>query len=111
MRALFAALLLCLGLFFVHGVQAEEKLVRDLPPGLQIPDAAHPGPNFDVDRATEAYIGLLTPEQRAKSDAYFEGGYWLQLWNLLYSLGVAALLLASGWSRRMRETAQRINHR
>ena len=111
MRILFAVFALCLGLLFVQSVHAEATLTRDLPPGLQIPDAARPGPNFDVDRATDAYIGLLSPEQRAKSDAYFEGGYWLQLWNFLYGLGVSALLLVSGWSRRMRETAQRISHR
>jgi STE24 endopeptidase len=111
MRNLFAVLALCLGLLFAHNAHAEAPLNRDLPPGLQIPDAARPGPNFDVDRATDAYINLLSPEQRAKSDAYFEGGYWIQLWNLLYSLAVSVLLLVSGWSRRMRETAQRISHR
>ena len=56
---------------------ATAPTARDLPPGLQIPDAARPGPNFDVDRATDAYLNLLSPEQRAQSDAYFEGGYWL----------------------------------
>jgi len=111
MRNLFVVLALCLGLLFAIHANAEPTLNRDLPPGLQIPDAARPGPNFDVDRATDAYINLLSPEQRAKSDAYFEGGYWLQLWNLLYGIGVSILLLASGWSRRMRETAQRISHR
>ena len=111
MRDLFAVLALCLGLLFVTNVRADDALHRDLPPGLQIPDAARPGPNFDVDRATDAYLNLLSPEQRAKSDAYYEGGYWLQLWNFLYGLGVAVLLLATGWSRRMREAAQRISHR
>ena len=80
---------------------------RDLPPGLQIPAAARPGPAFDVERATQAYIDLLTPEQRARSDAYFEGGYWLQLWGLLYGFLVAAILLGSGLSRRMRDFAER----
>ena len=85
--------------------------VRDLPPGLQIPDAARPGPNFDVDRATEAYLNLLTPEQRRLSDAYFEGNYWLQLWSLLYGLAVAALLLSGGISVRMRDLARRVSPR
>lgn len=69
---------------------------------LQIPEGARAGPDFDVNRATQAYLNLLTPEQRAKSDAYFEGGYWLQLWGFLYGLGVAALLLfgrVSAWLR------------
>ncbi|MFZ2755224.1 MAG: M48 family metallopeptidase [Lysobacteraceae bacterium] len=86
-------------------------LTRDLPPGLQVPEAAVAGPDFDVERATEAYLGLLSPGQRAQSDAYFEGGYWLQLWQLLYGLGVSVLLLATGWSRRMRDRAQRISAR
>ncbi len=78
-------------------------LNRDLPPGLQIPEAAKPGPNFDVDAATESYLNLLSPEQRAKSDAYFEGGYWVGFFGGLYGLAVAAILLLSGLSRRMRE--------
>ena len=81
---------------------------RELPPGLEVPAAARPGPDFDADRATEAYLALLTPEQKAQSDAYFEGGYWLRLWGWLYGIGVALVLLASGLSRRMREIARRI---
>ena len=57
---------------------------RDLAPGLQIPAAARPSPNFDVDKATQAYLNLLSPQQRAQSDAYFEGGYWLQLWEFRF---------------------------
>lgn len=85
--------------------------VRDLPPGLQIPAAARPGPTFNVDSATEAYLDLLSPQQRAQSDAYFEGGYWLQLWEFVYGLGVAALLLWGGISRRMRDLARRLSAR
>ncbi len=82
-------------------------IARDFPPGLQIPDAARPGPNFDADKATEAYLNLLSPEQRKLSDAYFEGGYWLHLWDLLVGIAVGALFLASGVSVRMRDFAQR----
>ena len=90
---------------------AASSIVRDLPPGLQIPDAAKPGPNFDVDKATEAYLSLLSPEQRQLSDSYFEGGYWLQLWGFLYGIGVAAILLYTGLSRRMRDIGRRIARR
>lgn len=83
----------------------------ELPPGLQIPAAAQPGPGFDVDRATGAYLALLSPEQTRKSDAYFEGGYWIQLWNFLYGLAIAAVFMLTGLSRRMRETAQRVSPR
>lgn len=57
--------------------------------------------------AAEAWLARLTPEQRAKSDAYFEGGYWLLLWDFLYGLGVAALLLGTGLSARLRDLAER----
>jgi STE24 endopeptidase len=92
-------------------VRADAPASRDLPPGLQIPDASKPGPNFDVDRATEAYLNLLSPEQRASSDAYFEGGYWLQLWEFLYGLVVAGVLLWGGISRRLRDIARRVSAR
>ncbi|HVT32768.1 MAG TPA: M48 family metallopeptidase [Rhodanobacteraceae bacterium] len=94
-----------------HAASAAESIVRDLPPGLQIPDAARPGPGFDVDRATEAYLGLLSPEQRALSDAYFEGGYWLRLWGFLYGLGVAAIFLLTGLSRSMRDLGRQLSRR
>jgi len=90
---------------------ADGSIVRDLAPGLHIPQAAQPGPDFDVERATAAWLALLTPEQRALSDAYFEGGYWLQFWSLLSTLAAMAILLLSGLSRRLRDLAQRLSHR
>src|ERR1700688_583230 len=89
----------------------DAALVRDLPPGLHVPEQAIAGPAFDVDRATAAWLDTLSPEQRSLSDSYFEGGYWLQLWHLLYGLGIVAALLVSGFSRRMRDLAQRISKR
>jgi STE24 endopeptidase len=62
----------------------------------------------DPEAATRAWLAQVPPQQRARSDAYFEGGYWLQLWDLLYGLGVAWLLLASGLSRGLRERARRL---
>ncbi|HVR94601.1 MAG TPA: hypothetical protein VHI75_12250, partial [Casimicrobiaceae bacterium] len=90
---------------------ADAAVVRDLPPGLHVPETAMAGPAFDVDRATAAWLDTLSPEQRSLSDSYFEGGYWIQLWNLLYGLGVVAALLLSGFSRRMRDLAERISIR
>jgi len=105
-----AVFLMCVGLCLLFGASAAAAgSAADLPPGLQIPDAARPGSQFDVDRATEAYLNLLSPEQRARSDSYFEGGYWLQLWGLLYGFGVAAVLLWGGISRRMRDLARRLS--
>ena len=112
MKTVIALALLGLFVWFATPLaHADSPITRDLPPGLQIPDATRPGPNFDVDRATEAYLNLLSSEQRALSDAYFEGGYWLQLWGFVYGLGVAALLLWGGISRRLRDIARRLSAR
>ena len=83
-------------------------LAEDAAPALTIPEGAQSGPDFDVLRATEAWVGTLSLEQRAKSDAYFEGGYILQLVGFLYGLGVAALFLLTMLSCRMRALAERI---
>jgi STE24 endopeptidase len=112
MKMLSAILFFCLcALFTSSEIHAESPIVRDLPPGLQIPDGARPGPNFNVDQATDAYLNLLSPEQRQLSDAYFEGGYWIQLWAFLYGLGVAGLLLWGGISVRLRNLARRVSAR
>ena len=70
--------------------------------------AAASNVKFDPVAATEAYLAKVTPEQRARSDAYFEGGYWLHLWGFLYGVAVAILLLATRLSARMRDLAVRI---
>ncbi len=62
---------------------------------------------FEAGEATRAYLARMTPEQKARSDAYFEGGYWLRLWELLYTVVVAWLLLWLGWSAWMRNFAER----
>ncbi|MGI4885074.1 MAG: M48 family metallopeptidase [Janthinobacterium lividum] len=71
------------------------------PPVLVVPAGAQAGPHFNVETATQAYLDTLTPAQKAKSDAYFEGGYWLLLWGLLVDVAVAAVFLPLGLSRRM----------
>ncbi len=76
---------------------------------LEIPRAAAlPAGAFDPEAATRAYLDTLSPEKKARSDAYFEGGYWLQLWGLLYGVGVAWLLLGTGLSARLRDLAERM---
>jgi len=110
-RLLVVVALLVLAVGLAPALAADGTMPGELAPGLVIPDAARPGPDFDVERATRAYIELLSPEQRARSDAYFEGGYWLKLWDLLYGFAIAAILLLTGASRRMRERAERITRR
>jgi STE24 endopeptidase len=70
-------------------------------------ETAAPGRAFDPVAATDAYLATVAGEKRARSDAYFEGGYWLQLWDFLLGIGVNVALLATGLSRRMRDLAAR----
>jgi STE24 endopeptidase len=65
-------------------------------------------PAFDVRAAVEAYLDSVPADARARSDAYFEGGYWLILWHFLNVAAVAILLLSTGLSAKMRDLAARI---
>ena len=65
-------------------------------------------PAFDVDTATRAYLALLQGPARAKSDAYFEGGYWLPLWDTLVAVIINLLLLRTRLSARFRDVAERL---
>ena len=79
------------------------------PPAVPLAaQAPPPGGSFDPVAATEAWLSTLPPAARARSDAYFEGGYWLLLWGFLYGLGVSWVLLATGLSVRMRDVAERV---
>jgi STE24 endopeptidase len=49
----------------------------------RVPPAAQPSPHFDSDAATEAYMAMMPPAAIARSNAYFEGGYWLILWDFV----------------------------
>jgi STE24 endopeptidase len=77
-------------------------------PTLHIPAGAQSGPGFNVDTATRAWLATMPPEQKTRSDSYFEGGYWLILWDFLYGAAIAIVLLATRWSARMRDLAERI---
>lgn len=82
------------------------------PPAPPVPSAAAaPAETLDVEAATEAYLATLTPDQRAKSDRYFEKGYWIQLWGFLWTAALATALLFSGVSARFRDLARRITRR
>jgi STE24 endopeptidase len=63
--------------------------------------------SFDPAAATQAWLDTVPSEKRAKSDAYFEGGYWLILWNFLLAVAISIFLLASRISARMRDFAER----
>ena len=62
---------------------------------------------FDVEAATRAYTDTLQGAARAKSDSYFEGGYWLILWGMLVTVLSSWLMLRQGWSAKWRDWAER----
>jgi len=64
--------------------------------------------SLDIPAAVEAYLAKMPPAERARSNAYFEGGYWLLLWDFLSTVAVMWLLLRFRWSMRMRDLAERI---
>jgi STE24 endopeptidase len=66
---------------------------------------------FDPQAATDQMLASVPADSRARSDAYFEGGYWIRLWSTLISAGVMIALLHTGLSRRMRERAERLTTR
>lgn len=68
-------------------------------------------PGFDPEVATRAYLESLQGAARARSDAYFEGGYWLILWGTLIGILVHWLMLHFGWSASWRDWARRVSSR
>jgi STE24 endopeptidase len=87
-----------------QGAQASTAMPTVLP----VPPEAQPGPNFNAEAATNAYLAEIPPSAKARSDAYFEGGYWLILWDFLYLVAISILALHLGWSAGMRNLAERV---
>jgi STE24 endopeptidase len=111
MRLIAASVLLLVALLsstllFAQSAPAFPASARD----IAIPVAAQPGPNetIDVNAAVNAYLAEVPPAARARSDAYFEGGYWLLLWDFLWGAVIYILLLATRLSAWMRNFAERI---
>jgi STE24 endopeptidase len=63
---------------------------------------------LDPAAATQAWLNSVPKEKREKSDAYFEGGYWLILWNYLVAAGISIFLLSSWISARLRDFSERL---
>lgn len=123
MRLAITALMLCLTpLFASLAVNANESggkppqstpeqnapASTKMPDVVPIPPEAQPGPDFNAEAATNAYLAEIPSAARARSDAYFEGGYWLMLWDFLLTVVVCLLLLNLGWSAAMRNLAERL---
>jgi Zn-dependent protease with chaperone function len=76
-------------------------------PGNDSPVVQQPTP-LDPAVATQAWLDSVPQDKREKSDAYFEGGYWLLLWNYLVAAGISIFLLSSRISARLRGLSERL---
>jgi STE24 endopeptidase len=74
----------------------------------QVPAAAQPGPSFNADAATQAYMDMIPAAAKARSDSYFEGGYWLILLDFLTSSAILLLILEMRWSAGIRNRVERV---
>ena len=92
-----ALLFLCVSLGFAAA--------PPLAPG--VPLAAQTSDHFDAKAATVAWLATIPAAKHAKSDAYFEGGYWLLLWDYLATLAAMLILLQTKLSARLRDWATR----
>jgi STE24 endopeptidase len=98
----------CLSFFCAPLTFAQSTNLNQMPSVIHVPPEAQASPHFDATAATNAYLAQIPADKRARSDAYFEGGYWLILWDFLYGVAVALLLLNLGWSARMRDLSERV---
>jgi STE24 endopeptidase len=81
---------------------------NEMPSVVTVPAEAQASDHFKAEAATDGYLAQIPATARARSDAYFEGGYWLILWDFLVSMVIYWLLLHFGWSAAMRNFAIRL---
>ena len=104
-RCVLRFVLLCTILTPLATAQSPGAIPAPTPPGADRHAAAE---SLDIKAAVDAYLAKMPPAERARSNAYFEGGYWLLLWDFLSTVVVMWLLLRFRWSMRMRDLAERI---
>jgi STE24 endopeptidase len=104
-RQIFGALLL-IGLILICSLPALAQ--TSSPSESKSPAAIQTERALDPATATQAWLATVPSDQRAKSDAYFEGGYWLILWNFLLTVAISLLLLWSRTSARLRDFGARV---
>ncbi len=105
MRYVLQFVLLCSVLTAIATAQSAGGESATTPPVADQHATSEP---FDVNAAVDAYLAKMPPAERARSNAYFEGGYWLLLWDFLSTVFVMWVLLKFRWSARMRDLAERI---
>ena len=99
-------------------------LAQDLPIDQQLPPVASPThrvavgelpildtrPAFDPVAAATQWLARVKPEAREAADAYADSGHLLRIVDLVYGLGIAALLLWLQISARIRDWAEEQTH-
>jgi STE24 endopeptidase len=92
--------------------QTPSGTAGDTPAKLSRPGDDSPGLHqsaaLDPASATQVWLNSVPQDKREKSDAYFEGGYWLLLWNYLVAAGISIVLLSSRFSARLRDSSERL---
>lgn len=66
--------------------------------------------SFNPDIETQKYLNTITPEQKEKSDAYFEGKYWISLWAFIMEVIIAWIFLSLGLSRWMKNRVEKVKY-
>jgi Zn-dependent protease with chaperone function len=109
------SLLSCLVLLcFAGGTSAQNtpspgaRPATVMPSVIAVPPEAQPSPHFNAEAATNAYLAQIPADATARSDAYFEGGYWLTLWDFLFAALMYIVILQLDWSVAMRNFAERL---
>jgi STE24 endopeptidase len=105
LRCLIFLSVVCFG---VASAFAQPPAANEMPSVVKVPAEAQASSHFDAIAATNAYLAQIPADKTARSNAYFEGGYWLILWDFLYGIAVAFALLNFRWSARMRDLSERI---
>jgi STE24 endopeptidase len=106
-----AILSICLGaelLCAQHTPATAAPSSTSMPTVITMPPEAQPSLHFDPEAAARAYLAKIPPEAKARSDAYFEGGHWLMLWDFLFGVVILLLLLSLRWSAALRNWAERV---
>ncbi len=111
LRGSLTVLFFCLGTCIASAQPAASPSAQAstaAPSVITIPPEAQPSDHFNAEAATNAYLAEIPADAKTRSDAYFEGGYWLILWDFLYGVVIALLLLNLRWSAAMRNLAERV---
>lgn len=102
--------LLALALAFLIAYLAplsQNEISRKVAEIAPVTDAWRSALPRDPAAATAAYMARLPAAATARSDAYFEGGYWLQLIAVVVGLAVSWILLSSRVLVLVRDTLER----